>query len=284
MSAAPPPSRPRRCSTATACCASAPTGWPCRPSRPGSPPCCCNRMDAVVPRADLLDAGWPTGVPGERAGRQHPRRPHQAAAPPADQGRPGDPHRPRGGLPAHVPEAVRPGPGPIGTRSCQELGSAAMDAVRTPDDRFDGLPGWPFEPRYVEHRRRRGRRRCASTTSTKGPADAPVVLLMHGEPSWAYLYRTRDPAAGRRRAPGASPPTSSASAAPTSPPSRATTPTSATSSGCARPCSTASTSATSPSSARTGAGSSACAWWPSTPTATPGWWSATPGCPPATGP
>jgi haloalkane dehalogenase len=60
-----------------------------------------------------------------------------------------------------------------------------MDVLRTPDDRFDGLPGYPWEPRYA-------------TTSDglrmavldEGPRDAQPVLLLHGEPTWSYLYRT----------------------------------------------------------------------------------------------
>ena len=59
-----------------------------------------------------------------------------------------------------------------------------MDAVRTPDERFTGLPDWPFEPHYVE---------LADGLRVhyveEGPPGAPPVLLLHGEPSWSYLYR-----------------------------------------------------------------------------------------------
>jgi len=59
-----------------------------------------------------------------------------------------------------------------------------MDSVRTPDERFEGLPGYPFEPHY------------ATTVDglrmhylDEGAPDADPVLLLHGEPTWSYLYR-----------------------------------------------------------------------------------------------
>ncbi|MDY6997876.1 MAG: haloalkane dehalogenase [Actinomycetota bacterium] len=58
-----------------------------------------------------------------------------------------------------------------------------MDVLRTPDDRFADLPDFPFEPHYVEV----GPLRMHYLD--EGPADGPVVLLLHGEPSWSYLYR-----------------------------------------------------------------------------------------------
>jgi haloalkane dehalogenase len=58
-----------------------------------------------------------------------------------------------------------------------------MDAQRTPDDRFTGLPGYDFEPHYVEIDGLR------LHYVDEGPADAAPVLLLHGEPSWSYLYR-----------------------------------------------------------------------------------------------
>lgn len=82
-----------------------------------------------------------------------------------------------------------------------------MRVVRTPDDRFDTLPDYPFAPHYV----------AVPATATggggdppasveppdeerpaehlrlhyldEGPADAPPVLLLHGQPTWSYLYR-----------------------------------------------------------------------------------------------
>ena len=64
-----------------------------------------------------------------------------------------------------------------------------MDILRTPDDRFADLPGYPFEPRYVTLS---GGLRMHHLD--EGPRDAPVVLLLHGEPSWSYLYRKMIPA------------------------------------------------------------------------------------------
>jgi haloalkane dehalogenase len=78
-----------------------------------------------------------------------------------------------------------------------------VEILRTPDERFADLEGYPFEPNYVEvdagdgsiadlrvHYVDRGERAAKET-----------VLLMHGEPSWSYLYRTMIPiltAAGHR--------------------------------------------------------------------------------------
>ncbi len=58
-----------------------------------------------------------------------------------------------------------------------------MDLLRTPDDRFDDLPDWDFEPRYATTDEIR------VAYVDEGPADAKPVLLLHGEPSWSYLYR-----------------------------------------------------------------------------------------------
>lgn len=58
-----------------------------------------------------------------------------------------------------------------------------MDVLRTPDECFADLPDFPFAPQYVEVDGLRVH------YLDEGAADAPVVLLLHGEPSWSYLYR-----------------------------------------------------------------------------------------------
>ena len=79
-----------------------------------------------------------------------------------------------------------------------------MHVLRTPDERFENLPDYAFEPHYAEI--------PADPTDPdgpslrvhyvdEGPADAAPVLLMHGEPSWSFLYRHMIPpivAAGHR--------------------------------------------------------------------------------------
>jgi len=67
--------------------------------------------------------------------------------------------------------------------------------LRTPESRFAGLNDFPWPPHYREV----GGLRIACID--EGPRDAPVVLLMHGEPTWSYLYRKMIPvllAAGYR--------------------------------------------------------------------------------------
>jgi haloalkane dehalogenase len=67
-----------------------------------------------------------------------------------------------------------------------------MKTLRTPDVRFDGLPGFNFAPNYVEIADSEGATLRAHYLR-EGDPDAPVVLLMHGEPSWCYLYRKMIP-------------------------------------------------------------------------------------------
>jgi haloalkane dehalogenase len=62
-----------------------------------------------------------------------------------------------------------------------------MESLRTPDDRFAGLPDWPFAPRYADVRADGGAVRMAYVD--EGPRHGRPVLLLHGEPSWSYLYR-----------------------------------------------------------------------------------------------
>jgi len=63
-----------------------------------------------------------------------------------------------------------------------------MKALRTPDERFNDLPDYPFSPHYIYVG---GDLRMHYLD--EGRSDAEVVLLMHGEPSWSYLYRKMIP-------------------------------------------------------------------------------------------
>jgi haloalkane dehalogenase len=75
-----------------------------------------------------------------------------------------------------------------------------MKTLRTPDERFADLPGFPFEPNYVEIDDGEGGRLRVHYLD-EGPAESEPVLLMHGEPSWSFLYRHMIPvlvAAGHR--------------------------------------------------------------------------------------
>ena len=64
-----------------------------------------------------------------------------------------------------------------------------MDILRTPDSRFENLAGYPFEPHYLD---------VAANDTDKlrihyvdeGPSDGSPVVLLHGAPTWSYLYRT----------------------------------------------------------------------------------------------
>jgi haloalkane dehalogenase len=67
-----------------------------------------------------------------------------------------------------------------------------MNALRTPDERFADLPDFPFAPHYVEVDDGEGGRLRVHYLD-EGRPGAPAVLLMHGEPSWCFLYRKMIP-------------------------------------------------------------------------------------------
>lgn len=70
-----------------------------------------------------------------------------------------------------------------------------MKALRTPEARFADLPDYPFQANYLEVEGMR------MHYVDEGPRDGQVVLMLHGEPSWSYLYRKMIPpvaAAGYR--------------------------------------------------------------------------------------
>jgi haloalkane dehalogenase len=65
-----------------------------------------------------------------------------------------------------------------------------MDVLRTPEEPFADLPGFDFEPHYVEVPwEGAGIRVHYLDEGPSDQPDAPTVLLMHGEPTWSFLYR-----------------------------------------------------------------------------------------------
>ena len=75
-----------------------------------------------------------------------------------------------------------------------------MQLLRTPEERFLNLPGFPFAPHYLEALPEYEEIRVHYVD--EGPADTGVVCLcLHGQPTWSYLYRKMIPvftAAGHR--------------------------------------------------------------------------------------
>ncbi len=63
-----------------------------------------------------------------------------------------------------------------------------MEVLRTPDACFADLPGYAFEPHYVDVVAD-GLDPLRMHYLDEGPADGPVALLLHGQPTWSYLYR-----------------------------------------------------------------------------------------------
>lgn len=71
------------------------------------------------------------------------------------------------------------------------------DYLRTPEDRFERLPNYRFSPHYVEV----GSNGLRMHYVDEGPGSADPILMLHGEPTWSYLYRHMIPicaAAGHR--------------------------------------------------------------------------------------
>ncbi|MEP0707374.1 haloalkane dehalogenase [Parvibaculum sp.] len=67
-----------------------------------------------------------------------------------------------------------------------------MKIMRTPEECFANLPGYDFEPHYVEIHDDNGTP-IRIHHLDEGPRDAAPILLMHGNPTWAYLYRNMIP-------------------------------------------------------------------------------------------
>jgi haloalkane dehalogenase len=70
-----------------------------------------------------------------------------------------------------------------------------MQVLRTPEERFEGLDGFPFAPHYTDIPDQDGGTLRVHHLD-EGASDGEVVLLLHGEPSWCYLYRKMIPVLG----------------------------------------------------------------------------------------
>ncbi len=66
---------------------------------------------------------------------------------------------------------------------------STFDVARTPDHRFADLPGYPFTPRYADVQAP-GCPPLRMHYLDEGPPDGPIALLLHGQPTWSYLYRS----------------------------------------------------------------------------------------------
>lgn len=64
-----------------------------------------------------------------------------------------------------------------------------MDVLRTPDERFEALPHFHYAPRYTTVTDKASGVGLRIAAIDEGPRDAAPVLLMHGEPTWSFLYR-----------------------------------------------------------------------------------------------
>ncbi len=76
-----------------------------------------------------------------------------------------------------------------------------MDRVRTPEERFAGLPDFAFPAHFADVVDPTGGDPLRMAYLDEGPRDGEVVVLLHGEPTWSFLYRFMVPglvAAGRR--------------------------------------------------------------------------------------
>jgi haloalkane dehalogenase len=76
-----------------------------------------------------------------------------------------------------------------------------MERLRTPDKNFEELSDFDFEPHYADVADPTGGEPLRMAHLDEGPRDGPIVVLLHGEPSWSYLYRFMIPglvARGRR--------------------------------------------------------------------------------------
>lgn len=64
-----------------------------------------------------------------------------------------------------------------------------MEILRTPDNRFENLPDYPFTPNYLTITDQAEDVGIRIHYIDEGDSDSPTVLMLHGEPSWSFLYR-----------------------------------------------------------------------------------------------
>ena len=67
-----------------------------------------------------------------------------------------------------------------------------MKILRTPDESFEGITDFPYQPNYTNIRTRDGSELRIHHID-EGPKDANPIILFHGEPAWSYLFRKMIP-------------------------------------------------------------------------------------------
>jgi haloalkane dehalogenase len=113
--------------------------------------------------------------------------------------------QPRAAITCLAPASIAPvyptcAPRSIDTLCAKTAWSRADGDPAYPDDRFDGLDGFPFAPHYVDVDSGDGGRLRIHYVD-EGPSDGELILCLHGQPTWSYLYRLMIPrlaAAGYR--------------------------------------------------------------------------------------
>jgi len=81
------------------------------------------------------------------------------------------------------------------------MNTPSIEFVRTPDARFEHLPGFGFAPHYLDGLPGFGSLRVHYLDERPAPASGRTILCLHGQPTWSYLYRKMMPvftAAGHR--------------------------------------------------------------------------------------
>lgn len=75
-----------------------------------------------------------------------------------------------------------------GSQEAKNESKSGMEFLRTPENRFENLPGYPFAPHYVYVDDYEGGQLRMHYVD-EGPKDAPTLLMIHGNPTWSYLFR-----------------------------------------------------------------------------------------------